>query len=250
MLAWAECLWMAGEGKDTLADTLYGVRMMVGGPNLGLQDAWALYKEWSKAELPQQAPPMLVIELLGLAGMAAYTGCWGLACALLMGFDGFLRPSEFLCLRPAQVSIATDSAVLELGETKGVQRRGGRDEVVLRDPLLVNLLQRLCLVLPANDPIAGVTLAQARDWLKKALAQFALQNRGLQLYSLRRGGVTCAFILGASATSLALRARWMDAKTAKVYIAEGKELLRKAQLTADQSSSNLQWYADYLARGL
>ena len=130
-----------------------------------------------------------------------------------------------------------------------MQWRGGKDEVVLRDPLLVNLLQRLCLVLPANDPIAGVTLAQARDWLKKALARFGLEKRCLQPYSLRRGGVTRAFILGASATSLALRARWMDVKTAKVYIAEGRELLRRAELSEHQTSS-LTLDADYLARSL
>ena len=249
LLAWAECLWMSGEGKDSLADTLYGVRMMVGGPNLKLQDAWSLYKQWSKAELPQQAPPMLLLELLGIAGMAVYGGSWGLACSLLLGFDGFLRPSEFLCLQPSQVSIVSGSAVLDLGDTKGVQRRGGKDEVILRDPLLVGLLEKLCLILAPNDPISGVTLAQGRDWLKKALARFGLERRGLQLYSLRRGGVTRAFILGASATSLALRARWMDAKTARVYIAEGKELVSRASLTAEQSS-NLGWYADYLARHL
>jgi len=249
LLAWAENLWLSGDGKDGLADTLYGVRMLVGGPSLNLQDAWQLYKQWSKAELPQQAPPMLLLELLGLAGMAAFAGAWGLACSLLVGFDCFLRPSEFLDLKPTQVSMVSGAAVLDLGETKGVKRRGGKDEVILRDPLLVGLLGKLCLVLPPDEPLSGVTLAQGREWVKKALARFDLGQRGLQLYSIRRGGVTRAYTLGASATSLSLRARWMDAKTARVYIAEGKELLRNPQLT-DQQRGGLQWCADYLARHL
>ena len=56
--------------------------------------------------------------------------------AMLLGFRGRLRVVEICSLQGNKVFIAADlaSAVLELGLTKGGQRRGVEDRIGLEDP--------------------------------------------------------------------------------------------------------------------
>jgi len=230
----ASHLWQSGDGKDASADTLFGVKLTVGGKHLDLSQPWQLFKKWSSLELPAQAPPLLKLELLALAGLAFEQGRWGLGAALLAGFDSFLRPGEFMGIAPQHLTFTDTAVVIYLGLTKGVKRRGGHEEVVIRDELLCRLFRRLYYAVPPGMPFSMMDPRQGRAWLLRSLRALNLQHRKIQLYSVRRGGLTQAFIDGASLSSLCLRARWQDPKLAKVYITEGRQLVQTASLSPAQ----------------
>ena len=95
---------------------------------------------------------------------------------------------------------------------------------------------------PPGTALARKTPGQIREWFKRAVKGLGLHGRGLLLYSLRRGGITASFVAGTSITNLAQRARWMDHRTARVYITEGRKLVMEATLTPAQQST-LQQFA-------
>jgi hypothetical protein len=54
--AWAGDLWESGDGKDALADTLYGLRMLLGENAFDFSIGWNLHRQWTRLELPRQPP--------------------------------------------------------------------------------------------------------------------------------------------------------------------------------------------------
>jgi integrase len=167
-----------------------------------------------------------------IAGLSCLAGVPHVAVVLLVGFDTFLRPSEMVRIKPEDVTFLNGSAVVQLGLTKGVQRRGGSEEVVIRDPLLIQWLFECCRRTLPNTTLLQMDLTQFRIWFRRCTTSLQLNSRQLQLYSVRRGGLTQAYIAGASVSVLAFKARWLEAKLARVYITEGKQLAQAAGLDA------------------
>ena len=126
---------------------------------------------------------------------------------------------------PEQFTEAPNTMVMELGETKGVQRRGGSETYVCRDRHLVNLLAKALKQAAAGKPLIGMSAAQFRTWFKKTTQELNLQRRGLLPYSLRRGGITAVITQGTPASTVVLRARWHNARVAEVYVREGQQAL-------------------------
>ena len=81
---------------------------------------------------------------------------------ILASFDGFLRTGEFVNAVPEQFTEALGAMVMELGETKSVQRRGGSETYACRDRHLVSLLKRCLKQVAAGTPIIGMSPAQIR----------------------------------------------------------------------------------------
>ena len=79
-----------------------------------------------------------------------------------MSFDEFLRTGEFANAVPEQFSEAPNTMVMELGETKGVQRRGGSEIYVCRDRHLVSFLRRTLKQAAAGMPLIEMSAAQFR----------------------------------------------------------------------------------------
>ena len=107
---------------------------------------------------------------------------------------------------PDQLIASEQCVVWELVETKGVQRRGGSESYLCRDKLLCKLLLRAKSQVKAGEPLVGLTASQFRTWFKSALKKLGLQDRGLQPYSFRRGGITAAVAQGVPASTDSPRA--------------------------------------------
>ena len=103
--------------------------------------------------------------------------------------------------------------------------------VTCRDETLINLYLQQC-----GDRRTGRLLEISEDamrrWFKTACAKLLIGHRRLTPYSLRRGGLSAAAADGVAVSTLALRARWQDTRTAKVYIQEGQLALAELRLEA------------------
>ena len=127
MLEFMREAWKMGDPKDAVGDLLQSFKMVMPDAQVPLQQAWKLYRKWSSKELPDQAPPCHLEEALAYSGLAFREGHGRCGAVLLGAFDGFLRTGEFLKVKPEDVVFGSDSMVVDLGETKGVKRRGGSD---------------------------------------------------------------------------------------------------------------------------
>ena len=225
VVAFVLACWHEGESKELVSDLLQSFKYIMpqNVPNLSLP--WRLYRKWASKELPTQAPPAHPTEALALAGSACRQKRWGLGVMILVSFDGFLRTGEFVNALLEQFAEAPNTMVMELGETKGVQRRGGTETYVCRDPHLISLLREALKTIAAGQPMIGMTSAQFRVWFKKTSQDLSLQRRWLLPYSLRRGGISAAVTQGTPVSTVVLRARWHNTRIAEVYVKEGQQAL-------------------------
>jgi hypothetical protein len=225
VVAFILACWHDGESKEVVSSLLQSFKYLMPQNVPVLSLPWRLYRKWAQKELPTQAPAAHRTEAMALAGRAFRQKHWGLGVMILVSFDGFLRTGEFICAVPRQFIENQNTMVMELGETKGVQRRGGSEMYVCRDRHLVGLLRTALKKTTAGQPVIGMSAAQFRAWFKRTTQDLGLQSRGLLPYSLRRGGITAAVSQGTPASTVVLRARWHNARVAEVYVREGQQAL-------------------------
>ena len=228
--------WQDGESKEMVSDLLQSFKHLMPSETIPLGQAWRLYRQWAAKELPDQAPPCTLQEVLAYAGLAFQEGKGRCGTVCLGAYDGFLRTGEFLHVTPDDVEFGNSSTmVVALGETKGVKRRGGAEFWHCGDPMLVKLWKRAVELTKPGETVIGMSESQFRAWFKKATKTIALDGKALQPYSFRRGGITNAVMSGTPASTVIFRARWHSPKVALLYIQEGQELLRKQKLTTTQT---------------
>jgi integrase len=222
---WAMHLWNEGESKEILSDCLQSLKFLLPSSKLELHLPWKVFRKWSNQELPMQATPAARLEALAIAGEAFRDSLFGLGVCLLIAYDGFLRTGEYLGAKPGDLEDAGGCMILHLGETKGVKRRGGTEEYLCRDELLVSLLRRCLKACPADAPIVGMNSYQFRKWLRKTTTKLGLGYRKLLPYSFRRGGISAAVTAGVPLSTVVFRARWHSPKIAHVYVKESQQQL-------------------------
>ena len=228
---WIMELWNDGDSKEIVSDCLQSLKFLLSAEAPDLHMPWKLYRRWASKELPVQATPATEDEVLAIAGQAFKEKRHRLGSVLLASFDGFLRTGEFTTFTKEDCQDAREAMVISLRETKGIKRRGGTEEYVCTDPLLMNLLKRAAAQTPAGEAVIGMPPQTFRKWLKTTTAALGLQNRKLLPYSFRRGGITAAVRRGVPVSTVIHRARWHSAKVAQVYIREGEQQLAKLKHT-------------------
>ena len=228
---WIMELWNDGDSKEIVSDCLQSLKFLLPAETPDLHMPWKLYRRWCSKELPVQATPAMEEEVLAIAGQAFQEKRHRLGSVLLAAFDGFLRTGEFTTFTKEDCQETRDAMVISLRETKGIKRRGGIEDYVCTDPLLMNLLKRAAAQTPAGEAVIGMPPQTFRKWLKTTTAALGLQNRKLLPYSFRRGGITAAVRRGVPVSTVIHRARWHSAKVAQVYIREGEQQLAKLKHT-------------------
>jgi integrase len=146
----------------------------------------------------------------------------GFGLSLLLGFRGLLRVGEICGLQKCKVIFSADlaTAVLELGLTKGGQRRGVEERITLDDPFLVRLFfLHLEEKLP-GDFAFKASSNQFRAKLAALLRLFNLGGLNYKTHSLRRGGATHLFRVSGSYDKVMELGRWANQKTCRIYVAE------------------------------
>eukprot|EP00971_Amphidinium_carterae_P063772 1262284-Amphidinium_carterae.1 len=145
------------------------------------------------------------------------------ACIVLLGFHGYLRPLELCSLRVQDLSFANArQASVNLGFTKSGIRRGAMEVLAIDDPLVIAALWRRCEALQWQPQsfLLSLSLSALRRWFYKAVAFYQLTPLRFTLYSLRRGGATEDFRSSQNLPRVMLKGRWADTATARIYLNE------------------------------
>ena len=231
-----EDLWQDGDARAYAGDLLSGLSHFIATVKGRLPSAWRLFSAWGRAELPCRAPPLSPDIVLAMCGFALADGHVQAAAAMALGFHALLRSTELTSMVKGDLHLdATRSTgVLNLGLTKGGQRRGVVEHVSLDDANVVRLLSLACEGLERGDTVCG---RNGRDFYAKFqayLARLKLGAEGYKPYSLRRGGATHWFRRSGSMAATCERGRWSNAKTARIYINDGLLVLLDIKLSKAQ----------------
>ncbi len=240
-----EHLWQEGEPLSLATDTCAGVQHFMGRKKF-LPGSWDLLKTWRRRELPRRALPFPISVVLGLAGLALYQGRVEVCATLLTGFHCMLRSIEMCSFTPGDIALdGSFRGALSLGLTKGGQRRGAAEVVVIDDE---NVGAALAVACRGRDPRVAVCVGgppALRAWMKDALVYLGLGHLDFRLYSIRRGGATFDFTESGRLDRTVFRGRWEAAATARIYITEGQAQL--AQLAIEGGvATRLNDFARYL----
>ena len=112
----------------------------------------------------------------------------------LLWYLGLLRIEEVLSLQLKQVKITRSClAVLSFPESKGSKLKGEPETVIIKDRLVVMVLNKLLSCGEPNDFVVGQTYRRATALLKSAVAHFGLVNSRVTSHGLRRGSATWHF---------------------------------------------------------
>jgi len=231
-------LWLSGGPRVQAGDVISGLQLFIPGLKGNLKAAWAALSVWQRHEEPERALPFTDEVADALAGQAVADGNLQLATAILLGQRQLLRPSEFCGLDLSRVVFGKgrqSRAVLDLGWTKGGQRKGVREGAVVEDDLLVVLLRYCCEEAGGRGTLLEGGPAAFLKLFGKLLVKLGLQSVGYTPYSLRRGGATSLMSECGDLKALAAKGRWAQTSTARIYV-DGAAAQRTAlRLTAVQS---------------
>ena len=234
---YVESLWADGYGRAEASYVLASIQFMLPQMKHTLPLSWRLLKTWTKHELPTRAVPLDARSATAFAGLFWFWGEHRLAAGILVAFDFFLRTGELFTLQRSQVEFFPRQASIQLQQTKSSALRLHSERLLAWDKTAVVALHFLCRNLLPGDFLLPTSAVRFRSLWHRAVSFFLLQDFYIQPYSLRRGGATSAFRLGATFDQLLVRGRWSNQKTARIYIDE-----------ALQQSAHLHFSSSTLAR--
>ena len=230
--AYLAMLWEDGETRGLAGDTLSALQHFLPALKGHLKMGWRFLTTWQTHEMPARTPPFLKDWVESMAGFALADGHLEFSACLLWGFDCYPRPGEVTGRLVADFSLhaATSSYVVQLGWTKGGQRKGAKESVAGDDPLAFLLLAAALQNKKPFTPLLAGGNAQYRALFKHYVAKLGLDVGVWQPYGLRRGGATHDFSERGSLDELCVKGRWSNQRTARIYLNQGLAMLSKIQL--------------------
>ena len=229
-----ESLWESGGPKSWASDTLSGLGILF----LHVNHIW-----WEVGDCTQpggelnsllehrQFTPLILYALAQVAVLRNWTD---VSVLLILGFHTFARTGE---LFNARVGDLFWVQLQELGLSrlsKGGQRQGVTESILLNDPFVVLLLRNYCKNKKPGDRLANASPGVMRNRLYTLLEQLKLDSP-YRWYSVRRGGATHAYRNSNDISSICVRGRWNSIKTARIYIADAVAQLSELQLTPSRT---------------
>jgi len=210
-----EFAWSEGEPRGLVGNMLSGLEYEVDGLRTNLRGSWKLWKHWGTQELPNRVPPLSLEATMCIASFLWKWQHQEAALSVLLAFHRFLRTAEFMKAKVGHYLLprgGTEGHLLLAG-TKTAQN----DSISFSDPLLVQVLQKLCLGRKTNDLFIRMPPHRFREVFKKAVVACGLPET-FKPYSLRRGGASHYFRLTGNMARAMEIGRWRDVRTARIYI--------------------------------
>lgn len=245
LATWITQQWENGEPLGHVSDALCGLSHYMPSAKHQTPECWRLFKVWRKVERPQRAPPFPPLVLWGLVGFCIAQDHFRMAAILALGFHGCLRTGEVLSVCPHDFLIKRQHGLLRLTDTKSAK---SSDEFIrLDDDRVLMILRTVKDLIPEHHwhkPIWDRSPQFFRSSLAKLLDHFQLQSHGFRGYSLRRGGATHHFEVGASLEKTLLYGRWQSSRVARIYLCDGLARLAQMRLS-DTQQSRLSRYASF-----
>ena len=223
-------LYDAGASFDRAEKTVFGLCHFLPRLSHHLFLSRRVLKGWRNLA-PVQSHPPLTWELAQLFALTmANLGFYEAGVATLVAFDCYLRISEFCALRAVDVAIPGDAKLpsaykkvaLRLPSTKT-----GKNQFVClnRAPVASFLADLASAATDKSAPLFCMSTWRYRQLFARVSSALGLASIRFSPHSLRHGGATTDFLLGATVDTVLLRGRWAAAKSARIYIQSGPALL-------------------------
>ena len=181
--------------------------------------------------------PMPEQVFLAMVALALHWEWPDVACYLVIGFLGMLRPGECVKVTPKDISFLGSGINMQsfvfIGKPK--MRRVGprREHIRIDDPELIPFLSWIKTHFPPDRPVfhgSALQLRQCFDSLCRALHLPTQDGKGLTPASIRAGGATFWYRKTDSTEWLRFRGRWASSRMLEVYIQEVAALSLQSHL--------------------
>ena len=202
-----------------------------------LAEAWHALRIWQRA-VPVNNRTGLDERILWAMVAVAVTWGWHLcAAALIIGFEGLLRPGEIGILLREDIRLPCDSqglptsvVVVQLRVPKTRRRAARHQSVVLRRPEAVGALTRLLWSIPRNWLLCGGGTAGLRGRFRALLRGLGIPESLYSPASLRPGGTIAYHLRCDDLGRLLYHGRWDSVRTVQHYLHEGVAAVTAAAL--------------------
>jgi len=218
-----QCLWQEGEprywGEDVISAFVKRVPQLRG----CFPGAWQLVSAWQKHELPQRCTPISLDVLKAMVGVAISWDEIPMALSLSVAFHGILRTAETYTMSVSDFTFnpTLSSCVLALPFTKSGTRFNTVESVILDDEALIRRLHMHFQSLSADALVFDGGNRKFRTLFDEIVTYLHLpRNLMYKPYSVRRGAATEFFRATGSLGRTAVRGRWANEKTCRIYINE------------------------------
>ena len=208
----------------------------------------AYFRNWQRVQNRSRAVPVAWDVLRAMAASAFLCGQKGLGISLLLGFLLFLRTNELVSLKWSDIKVFENSSavIVALEDTKTSQAKNALESLIIRDFTLARLIQRESCFHAPDSAVCGLLPSEFR----KAFASIAawIGQPDLSPYSLRRGGATHHWLCFNSLDSTAVRGRWKDVRTCRIYLDDARGQLARQSLspTTKEKVAKLKGFWNFL----
>lgn len=138
---WIQKAWEDGDGLYVVSDALCGLHHYEPWTKRMIPQAWKLFSVWRKLEGPDRAPPLTRIIIYSWASYCISHNDLSFGALLCLGFFALLRTGELLSVRPCDILLGKDSAIVSLQTTKSGQRENVAEMVAFDDFMTLELLR-------------------------------------------------------------------------------------------------------------
>jgi integrase len=217
-----------GGGKQSAANTVYGLRMLMPRLKYELLTAEFALKQWRRLRPPESYPPLSWELTTAIAMQMVRRGYARYAVAVLLSFDCLLRISEVVALKREDVKDPCDknvSADFRYVSINIARAKAGRNQAVdvWNGPVTALLRWVVDYTQPGAPLFPGGVTAYRRVF-HSVRDELGLSDR-YGPHSLRHGGATALYLRGVSLETILLRGRWKSYASARTYIQTSKGLL-------------------------
>lgn len=224
-------------GKSKAADTYNGVLMYLPRGRFELLTAAKAIRNWNRIEVSVSYPPITKNICLVVAVYLMRTGYERYAVGTLLAFDCLLRVGELVNIHYEDVADVADSRYDSGNNEMSILLRktktGPNQFVVVRSPVVIELVRRLILKTGKDARLFSFTTAQFRKVFKDACSKLGLKA-GYVPHSLRHGGATHLHgVEKMKVEDVMVHGRWAALKSAKRYIQTGRALLTNIKISSD-----------------
>lgn len=217
-----------GLGKTRARCAFYGLLMLL--PEFkGKFPVSAAALKGFEAMCPSISYPPITWELTALVAMQLVNqGNYDEAVAVVLAFECLFRISEVVAIRVRDVADSADPRIGSFFNKMAIRlpktKTGPNKWAEVTSAPVMALLRAFIRGKAAADLVFGFSAARLRHVFTTACHSVGL-SAPYVFHSLRHGGATHRFMLGANLEDILRLGRWACAKSARLYIQSGRSLL-------------------------
>ena len=242
LIAYGQHLFSGNAKSHRYRNTLLAIQDRLGVTHL-LSSAWRALRAWVRLDPPSHSHIPLGFDMLRAMVVVALLGDRpGFAALLLILFFGLLRPGEGLALVREHLSFPEDRGssdgalfvALARHKTRGGRTLDGAHHAMLRWPILVDFLRRVCLGVAPAAPVYSVSVRGFQRTWDDICAFLCIpvgRAIGYTPASCRAGGATWLYISGVPLPQIRWQLRHATESSGRHYIQAAGAALASARLS-------------------